>query len=77
MTNVTKLPGAPTPDVDPVTDTVELLEKLLAKAKTGELRSVAVAYTDCTASVMTVWNSNREFYKLLGGVTQLIHEMAK
>lgn len=77
MTNVTKLPGAPTPEGQPVQETIELIESLLEKAKTGELRSIAVAYTDDSPAIMTVWSSNREFYKLFGGVAQLMHEMGK
>lgn len=45
MSNVKQLPGAPTPVSEPVPETVELIERLLERAKAGDIRSVAVAYT--------------------------------
>lgn len=75
MSNVMQLPGAPTPETDPVPETVELIERMLEKAKSGEIRSVAVAYTLEGRGTITNWHNNGEFYVLMSSVAVLHHEM--
>jgi hypothetical protein len=75
MTNIQKFPGAPDHQCEPVQNSIDLLEELLAKAKSGELRSVAVAYTEEGDGVHSCWSNNHELYKLAGVVGQLLHNL--
>ena len=75
--SVEKLPGAPDPINVPVQSTVELLEELLVKAKQGDVRSIAIAYTDAAGGCQTRWINNHEFYKLMGCVSQLTFNMGE
>lgn len=75
MSNIRMMPGAPLPEGAVIVQSVALLEELLAKAKAGELTSVAVAWTDHTDNVYTKWAHNHEFFKLQGAAAQLLHRM--
>lgn len=75
--NVKILPGAPQPEGSPVPNTIALLEELLEAAKRGDVRSVAVAWTDNTPEVLTATAHNNEHYKLQGAVAQLLHRMCE
>lgn len=77
MTNLALLPGAPIPEGEPVPVTIELLEELLDKARRGEVRSLAVAWTDNTPVVFTKWAHNHEYFKLQGAAAQLLHRMCE
>lgn len=77
MNNLAILPGAPVPEGDPVPVTVALLEELLGLAKRGDVRSVAIAWTDNTPVVFTKWAHNHEYFKLQGAVAQLLHRMCE
>lgn len=68
MSNVHALPGATIPIGEPVPGTVELIENLLEMAKAGNLRSIAVAYSHGDNGLRTDWNSENEFFYLVGGV---------
>lgn len=75
MSNILLLPGAPTPEQEPVKGTIELLEKLLESARRGEVRSIAVAWTENCSTASTDWFNNHEHYKLQGAVAQLLHDL--
>ena len=77
MTNLSLLPGAPTPEGEPVPVAIALLEELLEMAKRGDVRSLAVAWTDNTPVVFTKWAHNHEYFKLQGAVAQLLHRMCE
>lgn len=63
------------PDVvsplDPVPKVVELLEDLLEKAKSGEIRSFGFVTTDADRNVQTGWHHQHELFTLIGGVSWL------
>lgn len=75
MSNVSALPGVPTPEGEVVQCVVELLEELLEKAKAGEITSVAVAWTNHTDNCYTKWAHNYQWWKLVGCVSQLTYRM--
>lgn len=75
MSNIHKLPGAEVLPGEPVTDTIEVLERMLERAKTGEVRSVAMVCTLGNRDVVTDWSNNNEFFALIGGVNWLKHRM--
>lgn len=77
MSNVRQMPGAPLPEGEPVPVTIEILEELLAMARKGDVRSVAIAWTDNTPVVFTKWAHNHEYFKLQGAVAQLLHRMCE
>lgn len=73
--NVRRLPGAPVPGLESVKATVEILEEMLAAAKRGDVRSIAMTYSDGGRQMHVRWHNNGEFMKLLGAVSWLAHEM--
>lgn len=75
MSNVKQLPGAPDPETIPVQKTIEMLEHLLERAKRGDVRSLAVVYTDGGKKVVTDWHNNGQYMTLVGGVSWLINRM--
>lgn len=75
MSNVHLMPGGAVPENEPVPGAIELLERLLAQAKSGELRAVAVAVCVGHRRVITDWHSNNEYFTLIGGVGWLHHRM--
>lgn len=77
MSNVRQMPGSPLPTGSIVPQTVDLLEELLAKAKAGEIQSVAVAWTNGGGDVYSKWAHNKEWWVLVGAATQLVHRMAE
>lgn len=75
MSNIHVMPGGTIPPGEPVKGTVELLENLLAKAKSGELRAVAVSYMLGERRVVTDWHSATDYFALIGGVGWLHQRM--
>lgn len=75
MSNIHQLPGVAINEADPVQGSIELLERLLAMAKDGTLRSVAVAFTKNERGIVTDWHNNDEFFTLIGGVAWLQQRM--
>lgn len=75
MSNVHLMPGATVPMGEPVSETVDLLERLLVMARAGNLRSVAVVYSFGDHGLRTDWNSENEFFALIGGVGWLHKRM--
>lgn len=73
--NVRRLPGAPVPENETVAKTVEMLEEMLVQAKRGEVRSIAMAWTDKNRKVLRQWHNNGEYMILVGGVSWLLHDM--
>ena len=55
--------------------TVELIEEMLAKAKSGEIRSIAVAAIKANGNATTRWSHESEFIALTGAVSWLLHRM--
>lgn len=74
--NVRFLPGSPMPENMPSQKVIDLLEKLLAQAKAGDMPSVAVAWFNGGRQVFTAWQSEGQHMALLGGVTWLQQRMA-
>lgn len=77
MSNIRQMPGAPLPEGSVIPQTVALLEELLEKARTGEVKSVAMAYIDGAGDVSTRWAHNKEWWALQGAVAQLLHRMCE
>jgi hypothetical protein len=75
MSNIRNLPGASLPMGEPAPDTIKLLEELLERARSGDLRSIAVAYTVGDHAMRTDWNNEHEFMELIGGVAWLQSRM--
>lgn len=75
MSNIKVMPGSPVPGKDPVPEVVEHLRQRLAQAESGEIRSVATVATMESGNISTAWNSNGEFWKLLGAIDWLKHRM--
>lgn len=75
MSNIHKLPGAEALPLEPVPETIQVLERMLERAKAGEVRSVAMVATRGNRDVVTDWSNNNEFFALMGGVDWLKHRM--
>lgn len=76
MTNkVVSLDGKTVAGNEPVIATVELLRGLLAGAEAGDVRSIAMAWTDGNHKVITSWHNNGEYFFLIGGVAWLQQRM--
>ena len=56
-------------------DLVSTIEELLAKAKAGELSSVAIAYVYRDGTIGRGWSTPPCFGALLGAVNRLAHRM--
>ena len=56
-------------------DLVERIEEVLAKARAGELSSVALAYVYRDGAIGRSWSTPPCFGALLGAVTRLAHRM--
>ncbi len=59
----------------PVPETIELLEQVLEKARSGEIRSVAVVGVKPNYHVFSCWHSEGQYYTLIGGLSWLSHRM--
>lgn len=68
---VVSLTGAHTPATEPVADVVRKLEEMLVKAKTGEIRSVAIAAVTTEMRTLTVYDSENQIFQLLGAISYL------
>lgn len=72
--NIVRLPGAevPSPETDPTV--IAILEDFLAKARKGEIRSIALAGTTWEGGVATVWQRGeaQNLWCLLAA-TDLLH----
>lgn len=75
MSNIHVMPGGTVPPGEPVKAAVELLENLLVKAKSGELRAVAVSYMLGERRIVTDWHSDTDYFALIGGVGWLHQRM--
>lgn len=63
------------PQGQAVPETVRVLEEMLARAKRGELRSVAIVGVTDQDNCLTVWNSDNQYYTLLGAASWLAYRM--
>jgi hypothetical protein len=68
MSNVKQLPGAPTPQNQPVAEVVEALKRALARAESGELRSVAITSILANGDVWHKLVVDDESFKMLGAI---------
>lgn len=71
MSNIKGIRSDITPNGQPVELVVELLEDLLKRAKTGEVRAVAVAGVCQNGSVTSAYQHENHIFALLGGLTYL------
>lgn len=74
MSNVKHLYGN-TPPNEPVPEVVELAEDMLAQAKAGTLRSLAVVGVRSNNHVMTAWHEEGQYFTVLGGLSWLSQRM--
>lgn len=63
--------GQPDPDV------VTMLEKLLARAKSGDIVACAVANVDTNVTTYTDWAGSQYIMTLAGGIAYLQHRYLK
>ncbi len=56
-------------------DAVRLLEEFLAEAKSGEIRSVAIAYVSKDHAAGTAWSSSSAAAALAGAASLLFHRI--
>lgn len=68
---VVSLNGAHTPATEPVADVVRKIEEMLAKAKAGEIRSVAIAAVTENERTLTVYDSENQIFQLMGALSYL------
>jgi hypothetical protein len=76
MNKIKSIDGS-TPAGMVVPETVELLERALEKAKSGELRSVAIAGIKQNSNALTQWHSEGELFALCGAVSWLSSRMVE
>lgn len=74
MNNVKHLYGS-TPPNEPVPEVVALAEDMLAQAKAGSLRSMAVVGVRSNNHVMTAWHEEGQYFTVLGGLSWLSQRM--
>lgn len=67
--------GGITPPDQAVPETIKVLEDMLAKARSGEIRSVAVVGVKANENVISAWHSESQYYTLLGAASWLAHRM--
>lgn len=77
MSNITVLPGAPTPKNAPVNETVDMLKQALAKAEKGEIRSCAIACILPNGDVLTNWVCDEKPFSMIGAVEYLKTRLLK
>lgn len=71
MSNVFSIEGKPVEGATPNRETVEFLESLVERAKTGDIKAVAIAMiTEADGAVTCYVSSNRKF-SLIGAVSWL------
>lgn len=71
---VVSLSGAAIPG-EPSEAAIEVVEQLLEKVKSGEIRSVAFAAIKANGSGYTQWRHEGEFFALASSVSWLLHRM--
>lgn len=71
---VVSLAGMTPPDMA-VPETVEMLEKMLARAKSGEVRSIAMAALKANGDACTQWHSEGQLFALAGAAGCLTTRM--
>jgi len=71
---VVSIGGAPLPG-DPVPEVLVILRGLLADAERGNVRSIALTWTDSGRSIFTNWNSDNDYFALMGGAGFLHHRL--
>lgn len=69
-TNVSPFPGATSP-LQLVPEVVSQLEALLARAKTGEIREIAIAAVTDQKCISTAWHHENDYFRLVGAVSWL------
>lgn len=67
--------GGCTPPDQSVPETVRLLEDMLLKARSGEIRSVAIVGVKTNGHVVSAYHSEDQYYTLLGAASWLAHRM--
>ena len=77
MPGVVREPEARPDPLAPDADTVSLLEHLLAKAKTGEIRGIGASWVRSDGMTAHNWAGAEEFCVtlLIGGLMFLVHEI--
>ncbi len=70
MNNVKSLHGVAIPG-EPVPEVVSLLEDMLKEAKSGSLRSIAVAGIQANNHVVTAWHEEGNYFSLIGALAWL------
>ena len=68
---VVSLTGQHTPATEPVEDVVRKIEEFLVKAKSGEIRSVAIAAVTEDQRTLTVYDSENQIFQLMGAISYL------
>ena len=71
---IVSITGAPL-STEPVPETIAMLRGLLAEAEQGNVRSIALAWTDSGRSIFTTWHSDNEYFNLIGGAGYLHYRM--
>lgn len=71
---VVSICGAPLPG-DPVPEVLVILRGLLADAERGNVRSIALTWTDSSRSIFTNWHSDNDYFALMGGAGFLHHRL--
>lgn len=71
MDKVKSIHGGITPAGKSVEKVIQVLEETLERAKSGEIRSVAIAGVCANHSVTTTWAHEDQIFALLGGLAYL------
>lgn len=75
MSNVKQLPGTGTLITEPNETVVAMLEDFLAKAKAGDIRSVAIAAVGLQHNSMTAYHTENQTWSLIGSTQYLVGRM--
>jgi|GEM_PF-5690092 hypothetical protein len=71
---VVSIGGAPLPG-EPVPEVLVILRGMLAEAEQGNVRSLALTWTDSGRSIFTNWHSDNDYFALMGGAGFLHHRL--
>lgn len=71
---IVSIGGTPAPG-DPVPEVLMILRGLLAEAERGNVRSIALTWTDGGRSIFTNWHSDNDYFALMGSAGFLHHRM--
>lgn len=67
--------GGLTPPDQAVPETIKIIESMLDKARSGEIRSIAIVGVKANQSVVSCWHSEEQFHTLLGAASWLSYRM--